>query len=273
MKNQTSQPGTGFALRQRHFQAGPHRLFGQTVGEPAGDERALVFLHGGVGCVGMWRDFPEILCRRAGLPGLAYDRLGFGRSDPLANPQAETEGPGFRNREGRDSLPQVLDAMGIRSAVLIGHSEGGANALLAAAAHPARIRGVIGLAPQVVVHARAVEGTHEIVEAYRSGGLRERLIKYHGEKFDRTFARWADGWTGPAAAAWSIESELKEIACPVANITGADDEHGYAHNMEALKRCIGAPLTTHLVPGAGHHPQDEARDEVIELIADFLKDL
>ncbi len=267
MMNETTQTGAGFAVREGRFEAGPHRLFGLTVGQPAGHDRALVFLHGGVGCVRMWRDFPQILCRRAGLPGLVYDRLGFGRSDPLA----DLEGPTFRNREGRDTLPLVLDAFAIRGAVLIGHSEGGAISLLAAAAHPARIKGVVGLAPQPVVHEAAVQGTRRVMEEYATGGLRQRLIKYHGEKFDRTFARWAECWTGAQGAAWSMERELAAIACPVLTITGQDDEYGYAPHVEAMARCMGGKLAMHLLPGAGHHPQDEARQEVVELILGFLK--
>lgn len=255
-----------FPVRETEFTAGGQRLFAITIGDLAGHDRALVFLHGGVGCARMWRDFPETLCRKAGLPGLVYDRLGFGGSAPLD----ELEGPRFRNREGEETLPLVLDALGIRGAVLVGHSEGGAIALLGAAAHPDGIRAVVGLAPQLSVHDRAVADTREIVELYETGGLRERLVKYHGEKFDRTFARWAEGWTGPEAAGWSIERELAAIACPVLAIIGEDDEHGYLPNVEVMKRHIRATLHIHLLEGARHHPQDEARDRVLELIGDFL---
>lgn len=49
-----------------------------------GDTRrpCLVFLHEGLGCIGMWQDFPRQLCRRTGCPGLVYDRNGYGGSSP-----------------------------------------------------------------------------------------------------------------------------------------------------------------------------------------------
>ena len=34
------------------------------------DKPYLVFLHEGLGCVEMWRDFPHKLCRKTGCPGL-----------------------------------------------------------------------------------------------------------------------------------------------------------------------------------------------------------
>ena len=34
----------------------------------------LVFLHEGLGSVGQWRDFPDVLCARLGMDGLAWDR-------------------------------------------------------------------------------------------------------------------------------------------------------------------------------------------------------
>jgi pimeloyl-ACP methyl ester carboxylesterase len=47
----------------------------------------LVFLHEGLGCVELWRDFPERACRAAGgRAGLVYSRLGYGSSDPRPLP-------------------------------------------------------------------------------------------------------------------------------------------------------------------------------------------
>ncbi len=259
-------------IRESHFQAGPERLFAKTIGEPASHDRPLVFLHGGVGCTAMWRSFPEMLCARAGLPGLVYDRLGYGESGPI-NENQETEGASFRNRDASEALPKVLDAFNIKTAILIGHSEGGAIALLAAAAHPERIKAVIGIAPQIVVHKRAVEGTLQINEDYQKGVLRQGLIKYHGEKFDHTFARWVHGWTGPEGLEWNTREELAAITCPVLALTGEEDEHGFAENMAELKLCVTAPLGTHLLPGAQHHPQDETPDLVAEHVLRFLDGL
>ena len=46
----------------------------------AGNEPVILF-HDSLGCVELWRDFPVKLARETGRAIIAYDRLGFGRSD------------------------------------------------------------------------------------------------------------------------------------------------------------------------------------------------
>ena len=46
----------------------------------------IVLFHDSLGCVALWRDFPEQLCARTGLQVVAYDRLGFGQSTPWPAP-------------------------------------------------------------------------------------------------------------------------------------------------------------------------------------------
>ena len=43
--------------------------------EPVGDEPVLVFLHEGLGCIAMWRAFPEKLAEACGLPARTVDFL------------------------------------------------------------------------------------------------------------------------------------------------------------------------------------------------------
>ncbi|MCP3871545.1 MAG: alpha/beta hydrolase, partial [Desulfobacteraceae bacterium] len=54
--------------------------------EIQGDDRkpTILFLHEGLGCIKMWKQFPEQLCRQLGCPGLVYDRQGYGNSSPLS---------------------------------------------------------------------------------------------------------------------------------------------------------------------------------------------
>ena len=44
-------------------------------GEQSGP--TLVLLHEGLGCVAMWKDFPDRLNQRTGLPVFAYSRFGY----------------------------------------------------------------------------------------------------------------------------------------------------------------------------------------------------
>lgn len=47
----------------------------------------LVFLHEGLGCVAMWREFPEQLANLTTCPALVYSRQGYGYSDPCPLPR------------------------------------------------------------------------------------------------------------------------------------------------------------------------------------------
>src|SRR6267378_7842510 len=81
----------------------------------------LVFLHEGLGCVAMWRDFPERLAAQTGCSALVYSRAGYGNSDPIELPRPV----GFMHEEALVTLPQMLDAFEISKAILVGHSDGG----------------------------------------------------------------------------------------------------------------------------------------------------
>src|SRR5699024_7012135 len=43
----------------------------------------LVFLHEGLGCVALWKDFPDRVAAATGCGVLVYSRAGYGSSDPV----------------------------------------------------------------------------------------------------------------------------------------------------------------------------------------------
>ena len=66
----------------------------------------LVFLHEGLGSIAQWRDFPALLCQAARLPGLVYERWGFGGSEPLVLPRPRD----YLEQEAERTLPALLEA-------------------------------------------------------------------------------------------------------------------------------------------------------------------
>src|SRR4051794_29742206 len=88
-----------------------------------GPEQAptLMLLHEGLGCVALWRDVPERLAAATGCGVFAYSRFGYGQSDPVSLPRPMT----YMHDEALEVLPKVLDAAGVRQAILVGHSDGG----------------------------------------------------------------------------------------------------------------------------------------------------
>ena len=47
-------------------------------GPPPEDAPTLVLLHEGLGCVALWRDFPDVLAETTGCGVFAYSRFGYG---------------------------------------------------------------------------------------------------------------------------------------------------------------------------------------------------
>ena len=93
-----------------------------------------MFLHEGLGCIEMWRDFPQKLCDATRCGGIVYDRTGYGGSSPWpADP-----GVRYMEIEADEVLPRLLDRLAIEDCVLVGHSDGGTIALNYAAPIPSR---------------------------------------------------------------------------------------------------------------------------------------
>ncbi len=112
--------------------------FHEAAVAPAAVLPVLVFLHEGLGSAQQWRDFPARVARATALTALTYSRVGYGASASVTLPRPLT----YMQDEARDFLPGLLDALSIDAAILIGHSDGGSIALVAAALDARAKRGV-----------------------------------------------------------------------------------------------------------------------------------
>ena len=118
----------------------------------ARDAAPIVLLHDSLGCVALWRDFPERLARVTGRRVVAYDRLGFGRSD--ANPR--TLDANFVHDEARVGFQRLREVLDIDAFVAFGHSVGGGMAIACAAAWPEACRALITESAQTFVEDRTL---------------------------------------------------------------------------------------------------------------------
>ena len=233
--------------------------------ERSGDSPTLVFLHEGIGCIRMWKKFPEQLVAATGCPGLIYDREGYGGSDPLREVRASD----YMHRAAFEELPAVLEACGVSNPLLIGHSDGGTIALLYASRFP--VRALITEAAHIFVEgAAALGGIRKVLKLWHSGKVEPRLARYHGEKTGDVFFAWADTWTAPWFRDWSIRECLPDVSCPVLLIQGAEDEYASDGHLYAIADGLGGPAETVLVPQCGHSPHLERREAVLTLMRDFI---
>jgi pimeloyl-ACP methyl ester carboxylesterase len=235
---------------------------------PAPDSATtLVFLHEGLGCLAMWRDFPRRVALATGCRALNYSRAGYGGSDPCPLPRPLT----FMHDEGLKVLPQILDSVGIRSAVLVGHSDGASIALInAGGAADRRIKGLVLMAPHVFVEELTIRSIRAAVAAYHATDLRERLSRYHGAQVDSTFSGWTGAWLDRDFLAMNLEDFLPRIEIPVLLIQGEADNYGTLRQLERIRAKLPRGAEQLLLPGCGHAPFRERPAETLQALVGFL---
>jgi pimeloyl-ACP methyl ester carboxylesterase len=228
----------------------------------------LVFLHGGLGSIGLWRDFPEAVATATGRTAIVYSRLGYGRSDPTPRPWR----PDYMHREALDSLPVLLDALDAERPVLIGHSDGASIALIYAGRSGKPVSGLVLLAPHVFVEPESIAGIEAARDAFLSTDLSDRMARHHDDP-DATFWQWNRIWVSPEFRDWNIEDVLPAIQAPSLVVQGTADQYGTLSQVEAIERGSGGRVERLVLDGCGHSPQVERRTDTFEAVTHFVRSL
>jgi pimeloyl-ACP methyl ester carboxylesterase len=166
-------------------------------------------------------------------------------------------------------LPELLDRIGARKPILVGHSDGASIALIHAGNRT--VGGVVLLAPHVFVEEITLAAIRETRERYRTGDLRERMVRHHDDP-DATFSGWCDVWLDPAFRTWTIESEAEGITAPVQLIQGSDDPYGSLDQTDRIEARVRRPVERVVLPG-GHSAHLEHSDAVVAAVAGFVQRL
>ncbi len=238
---------------------------------PAADQApTLVFLHEGLGCLSLWRDFPFRLAEATGCSAFIYSRQGYGKSDPANLPRSVY----FMHHEALKVLPRVLQFAGIQRAFLIGHSDGGSIALIYAGSGMPGIEllGVITEAAHVFCEAITIRSIENAKREFESGKLKKRLERYHGENTEGAFYSWNRPWLDPEFLTWNIESFLAPISVPVLAIQGENDPYGTLAQVESIVRNTGTKATPVILQQCGHSPHAQKPAETLEAMAKFILD-
>ncbi|MDW4497278.1 alpha/beta hydrolase [Sulfitobacter sp. D35] len=238
-------------------------------GPPPAEAPTLVLLHEGLGCVALWRDFPRRLAEATGLGVLVYSRAGYGASDPVELPRPLD----YMTREACDVLGPLMDAAGIRQAVLLGHSDGATiAAIYAGSVSDMRVRGLVLIAPHFFTEPDGLAEIRAAGEAYASGDLKDKLSAYHSEP-DVAFNGWHDAWTDPAFESWNVADSIDHWRVPALVVQGDADPYGTLAQVREVEHRIYAPVETLILEGAKHSPHLERKEAVVAGIAEFCATL
>ena len=244
----------------------PVRIEYAWVGSEDATAPVMVFLHEGLGSVALWKDFPDLLCKRLKMRGLVYSRPGYGQSTPRA--KDESWGPDFMHRQAWEVLPALLSQLQVTRPWLFGHSDGGSIALLYASRFSAACAGAIVVAPHIMVEDVSIASIQLAREAYLQQGLRERLARYHDE-VDSAFFGWNDVWLSPAFRHWSIEAELASIRCPLLALQGEDDEYGTLDQVFRIQQVLPGTVVR-AIAACGHSPHRDQPEILMNAVSEFV---
>lgn len=248
--------GSGVELRARHI-AHP---------DQKDDVPPVLLLHEALGCIEMWKDFPEKLARASGLDVWVYDRLGYGGSTPINLPRDED----YLIEEGEIWLPRLINKLDIDRVVLLGHSDGGSVALVGAAHMPDRVACLITEAAHIYIDHLTRAGIQAALEAYQTTDLPQRLAKYHGERTDILFRAWHETWLRERRNPMDLSPWLPRIECAALIVQGENDQYGVPEQVTDICEGIGARAKALFLPECAHVPHFEAPERFVTEVTDFI---
>jgi pimeloyl-ACP methyl ester carboxylesterase len=243
----------------------PLRIEYRMIGPRPGEAPTLILLHEGLGSAAMWGDFPDRLQAATGAGVFVYSRAGYGRSSRVQLPRRLD----FMHVEARETLPRLLDAIGFRQGVLIGHSDGASVAAIhAGSVQDHRVRGLVLMAPHFIVEDVTIRSIKEIREAYDTSDVRERFQRWHDDA-DATVRGWTDVWLNNDTSAWDLREDLAYIRVPILIIQGEHDHYGTLRQIEIAQEECYCPVEVMLIPDIKHVPHREAPEITLAAIAGF----
>jgi pimeloyl-ACP methyl ester carboxylesterase len=238
----------------------------------------VILLHGWLGSWGLWQPTMEALGRQYRC--YAMDFWGFGESGKKRDSYAVGD--------FMELVRQFMDALGIESAPLIGHSMGGTTALGTVIRYPARIRAVcvigspiVGSSLSVFLKLAGVPWIGSLVRQMPSLlGVGLRLFAPLITRYPKTWYPMIErdiSQTTVASFFSSIGSlaqtdlrpRLTEVKLPAMGMYGMKDVIVHPRQFEVLKsHTPHARIET--LPASGHFPMLDEPDKYLALIKSFL---
>lgn len=250
---------------------------------PPGD-RAVVLLHGYSASIEWWQPVAEKLAA-AGQRVIAIDLIGHGGSE------APRDAAEYGARGQSTAIRQALSALGVRHAVLVGHSMGGAVAAAVAEAEP-------GVVDRVVVSdtpgdngLTAVPVMRDVVCAPVIGPAADRFRAIDAVDTSSLQTGFAADYPVPDFAYRSLQRLTHTGVCDSDVVDDLNADKAIADRLAGLgkpvlviwgerdvltptagnvARYTEAGLPPHVIAGSGHSPMVEKPDEFVSAIKDFV---
>lgn len=228
----------------------------------------FIFLHEALGSIAQWKDFPEELCQKVDISGTILEMEGYG----FSSAQEKERGADYLHRFALDDLPEIIKHLDYdEKLILVGHSDGGTNALLYSAHHPGKIAGIITMAAHILNEPETREGIPPAIKAYEDGKL-QGLGLFHGEKTEKLFYDWANTWLSAEFKDWNITDDIENIKVPGLIIQGTNDQYGTDDQVHRISACFKGNAQSFFIENCGHAPHLEKQEEVIHAITKWLKE-
>lgn len=200
---------------------------------------------------------------------IGWDPRGYGQSRP-----PERDFPlDFFERDAKDAV-DLMTALGFSKFSMLGWSDGGITALIAAARNPSLINKMVVWGSNAFVSQQDVDICNAVRDVTKwSARMRQPMEEVYGaELFAKTWEAWVDGFAQLAKKPQgSICVELLPlINCPTLIIHGEKDPMiASFHPHFLLKHVKGSRL--HLMPEGKHNLHLRFAAEFNKLVEDFLE--
>jgi pimeloyl-ACP methyl ester carboxylesterase len=270
------------------------------VDEGPRDGEAVVMLHGNPTWAYLYRNFIGPLAE-AGFRAIAHDELGFGRSD---KPERGKE---YSVQRHAKHFAALMDELGLADVTLVVQDWGGPIGLNWAVDNPDRVRRLVLLNtwpggavpeyphPPLPFKLMRGPGTGELLVKgaqiftrlflFKGGTHPERLGENEKAAYLAPHPSWASR-TGvlayprlipwdDASPSWEVgrhnEENLGRLAGKPVLICWPDSDRAFKQKSLALWRARFPDADVHTIEESGHYVQEDAHEQVVPLILDFLR--
>jgi pimeloyl-ACP methyl ester carboxylesterase len=254
----------------------------------------FLLLHGFGASIFSWREVMAPLSDQGTV--IAYDRPAFGLTERPMN-WDEGENP-YASEAQVDLVIDLLEALEVEQAILVGNSAGGTVAAATALAHPERVEALVLVDAAIYMGGGApafIQPLLQLPQFDTIGPLLARRIQAQGDAFLRS--AWHDpekitpeiieGYWRPlraqhwdqalweltrASRASDLDERLDELTLPTLVITGDDDR--IVPTEQSLRLADELPNADLVViPNCGHVPQEECPEAFMDAINKFTETL